>query len=140
MGRWGRTVGAVSLLALLTACGSNGAEPAGGSSPMPSALDTSPATPAPEPQPDDGVRIDIALEDGSITPTGDRVEVEAGEPVTLHVDSDTNDEIHVHSDPEHEFEVGPGPDQSFTFTVDVPGRVDVESHATDRTIVQLLVR
>lgn len=126
MGRWGRTVGAVSLLALLTACGSNGAEPAGGSSPT---------TP-----PDDGVRIDIALEDGSITPTGDRVEVEAGEPVTLHVDSDTNDEIHVHSDPEHEFEVGPGPDQSFTFTVDVPGRVDVESHATDRTIVQLLVR
>lgn len=92
------------------------------------------------PEPTDGTTIDVVIEDGTITPTGGRVEAEVGEPVTLRVDSDASDEIHVHSDPEHEFAVVPGPDQSFTFTVDVPGQVAVESHELDRTVVQLLVR
>lgn len=98
------------------------------------------ASPGPVPSAEPGTPIDVVIADGSVTPTGDRVEVEAGEPVTLRINSDAVDEIHVHSDPEHEFAVAPGGDQSFTFTVDVPGEVAVESHELDRTIVQLLVR
>ncbi len=119
-------IGCARVLAVVAAAGVMAAGCAGSPDPVPSAAPGSP--------------IDVVIADGSVTPTGDRVEVEAGEPVSLRIDSDAVDEIHVHSDPEHEFAVEPGDDQTFTFTVDVPGQVAVESHGLDRTIVQLLVR
>lgn len=119
-----RAVASMSVLVLAAACGTQASEPESAAAP------TSPAR----------TTVDIAIEGGSIRPTGDRIEVEIGEPITLRVDSDAPDEIHVHSDPEHEFAVVPGSGQTFTFTVDVPGQVAVESHELGRTIVQLLAR
>lgn len=87
-----------------------------------------------------GIKVDIAIEEGTVSPQGERVEVAPGEPVTLHVTSDADEVLHVHSEPEHEYEVSPGDDKSFTFTVDVPGQVAVEAHHLDVTIVQLVVR
>ncbi len=87
-----------------------------------------------------GTVVEIAIEDGRVTPQGERVEVEAGTPVTLAVTSDADEEIHVHSDPEHTYQVGPGDSIEKTFTLDTPGQVAVEAHHLDVTIVQLVVR
>ncbi len=43
----------------------------------------------------------------------------------------------MHSEPEHEFEIKPGPEQTFTFTVDTPGTIEVESHGLDTVILKL---
>jgi hypothetical protein len=46
----------------------------------------------------------------------------------------------VHSTPEHKFDVEAKPNQSFQFTVDVPGKVDVELHKVDKTIATITVQ
>jgi hypothetical protein len=67
------------------------------------------------------------------------MEVEAGEPIVIRVNSDAADELHVHSTPEHSFAISPTNGQSFQFTVDVPGRVDVELHQRHVTIATITV-
>ena len=76
----------------------------------------------------------------TVTPNGDRVEVQVGQPIELVVKADAEGEIHVHSDPEHELEYGAGTTTLPTFTIDKPGIVEVESHALEKTIVQLEVK
>jgi hypothetical protein len=84
--------------------------------------------------------IDVTIEGDSITPNGDRVEVEVGQPIELVVKSDAAGEIHVHSDPEQELEYGSGTTTLKSFTIDKPGIVEVESHELEKTIVQLEVK
>lgn len=84
--------------------------------------------------------VDISIRDHKVTPRGKRIEVKVGQPVTLRVTSDSEDEIHVHSDPENEYGISPGPSRDFTFRIDTPGQVAVESHHLEVTIVQLVVR
>lgn len=123
---------------VLAGCGGSDADgPDEGARPT---ATTSTPTESEAPAQDEGVAVDVTIEDGTVTPQGDRVEVSVGEPVTLNVTTDVADEIHVHSDPEHSFEVEGGDAKSFTFTVDTPGQVAVESHHADVTIVQLVVR
>jgi hypothetical protein len=86
------------------------------------------------------VVVDIAVKDGKVTPQGDRVDVQVGQKVTLHITSDAEEAIHVHSEPEHEYEVGPGDDVEKSFTIDTPGQIAVEAHHLDVTIAQLVVR
>lgn len=89
---------------------------------------------------DGPVTVDIAIKDGKVTPQGDRVDVKVGQKVTLHITSDTDEEIHVHSEPEHEYEVKPGDDVEESFTIETPGQVAVEAHHLEATIVQLVVK
>ena len=85
--------------------------------------------------------VPIVIEVGKVTPQGKRVEVEVGQNVTLRVTSDSDDEVHVHSSPEREFKISAGMKaRTFTFSIDTPGQVDVESHHLGVTIVQLVVR
>lgn len=84
--------------------------------------------------------LDIRIAGASVTPVNARTETRAGMPITLVVDSDAEDELHVHATPEHTFAVHPGEDQRFTFTVDVPGRVDVELHRANLTVTTIYVR
>lgn len=87
------------------------------------------------------VRVEVTLEDGAATPSGDTVTVRSGQPVELVVTSDRADEIHVHSDPEQEFEVEAGStDEVFLFTLDTPGTYEVESHELGLVIVRVQVR
>jgi hypothetical protein len=120
---------------LLLMCGCGGSDTGTvSSSPDPSAEQTAEeAAPA-------GVVVDIAIKDGKVTPQGDRVDVKAGQRVTLRITSDAAEEIHVHSDPEHTYQVKPGDSVEESFTSDVPGQVAVEAHHLDVTIVQLVVR
>ena len=83
--------------------------------------------------------IEVAFDDGSVTPNGERVEVAAGQPVELVVKASEPGTIHVHSTPEQELEYGAGT-TTLKFTIDTPGVVDVESHDLEVTIVQLEVR
>jgi hypothetical protein len=89
---------------------------------------------------DKPVTVDITEKDGQIEPVGKVVPASIGQDITLVVTSDADDEIHVHSDPEHEFEVAAGDeDKEFTFSVDTPGRIEVESHELEVTILKLEV-
>ena len=95
-------------------------------------------TPAPSSSGGDPVTVEITFSDGEVTPMGERVEVEAGEPIELVVDADEPGELHVHSTPEEEFEYKAG-SSSFELTLDQPGVVDVEAHDPKVVIVQLEV-
>lgn len=108
---------ATALLTCLTACGSDGDDGGGSSEP---------------------VRVEITFADGEVTPAGDRVEAEAGEPIDLVVTADEPGTLHIHSDPEQELSY-PAGEKTFEIQVDRPGVVDVESHELDVVIVQLEV-
>jgi hypothetical protein len=89
---------------------------------------------------DQPVTVDITEKDGKIEPVGKVVKASTGQDITLVVTSDVKDEIHVHSDPEHEFEVAAGDEEKeFTFSVDTPGTIEVESHGVEVTILKLEV-
>lgn len=83
--------------------------------------------------------IEITISEGSVTPSGERVEVGAGEEVELLVKADEPGELHVHSTPEQELEYGAGT-TNLTLTIAEPGVVDVEAHGLEGVIVQLEVR
>lgn len=84
--------------------------------------------------------IPVRLAGGAVTPDDTRLEAAVGQPIELVVDSDTGDELHVHSTPDHTFEVKPAAGQRFSFTVAVPGRVEIELHDAGRTVATVLVR
>ena len=84
--------------------------------------------------------IQVTVEGDSITPNGDRVEVERNQDVELEITADAPGEIHVHSDPEQELEYDEGSTTVTIQGIDKPGTVDVESHTLDKVIVQLEVR
>ena len=88
----------------------------------------------------DAVVLDITIADGTVNPANAELSARINEPITLNVTSDADDELHVHAVPEHEFEVKPGAAQRFEFTVDVPGRVEIELHHLNRTVAVLQVR
>lgn len=87
-----------------------------------------------------GLVIDVKVSAGKVDPTNAQFDAKRGEPIQLRVTSDVADELHVHSVPDHTFAVEAKPDQVFTFTVDVPGKVDVELHDLDRVVATIQVR
>ena len=88
---------------------------------------------------EDPVVVEITFKDGEVEPNGERVEVDAGQPIDLEVTADEPGEIHVHSDPEHELAYDAGT-ETFEIQIDRPGVVEVESHDLDQVIVQLEVK
>src|SRR2546423_14688759 len=87
-----------------------------------------------------GLTIDITSSNGNVNPTNAELKAKAGQPIQLRVNSDAPDELHVHSVPDHPFPVEAKPNQTFQFTVDVPGRVEVELHKLDRTVATIQVQ
>jgi hypothetical protein len=87
---------------------------------------------------DNAAVVEITFSGGSVTPNGERVEVEAGQPIELVVNADEPGELHVHSSPEQELEY-PAGTTTLELTLDQPGVVDVESHDPKAVIVQLEV-
>lgn len=123
----------VLVAALLTAgCAASGP-------PEPSGPQQS-ATAAPAPDAAQSVRIDMRIAGGVVSPVDSRIDAKAGQPIEVIVDSDATDELHVHANPEHTFAVTVGTAQRFRFTVEVPGRVDIELHHAGVTVATLLVR
>jgi hypothetical protein len=111
-----------------------------GSSDSPAVSSSSVSPPSSSSATTAGLSVDITISGGTVTPTNATLQARIGEPITLHVDSDATDELHVHSVPDHEFEVEAKPGQTFDFTVDVPGSVEVELHHLNRTVATIQVR
>ena len=84
--------------------------------------------------------IDVTIKDGNVTPTNQQLQAAVKEQIVIRVNSDTADELHVHSTPDHTFNVEPKPAQSLQFSVDVPGKVDVELHHLNRTVATIQVQ
>jgi sporulation-control protein spo0M len=137
-----RTLLALVAAALITAgCGgSNGTNSASGtaSSSQPSTI--SPSDMSNDQAPPTRLEIDVDIKGGKVTPTNQQLQAGVKEQVIVRVDSDAADELHVHSVPEHKFNVEAKPAQTFQFTVDVPGKVDVELHKLDKTIATITVQ
>jgi hypothetical protein len=87
----------------------------------------------------EGLSVDITISRGQVTPANATLQAAVHQPITLHVTSDVTDELHVHSVPDHKFEVAATANQTFQFSVDVPGSVDVELHHLDRTVATIHV-
>lgn len=122
--RWGALVVLSGLL--VTGCASS--EPP-----------TAPSTSAPAGD-SDSLVVAVRIAAGSVSPADVRLETRVGRPIEVVVDSDADDELHVHATPQHTFAITPGTGQRFRFTVDVPGRVEIELHLAGRTVATLLVR
>jgi hypothetical protein len=84
--------------------------------------------------------VNVTIANQQVNPTNATLQAKTGQPITFNVTSDAADELHVHSVPDHKFEIAAAPNQTFRFTVDVPGNVDVELHHLDRTIATIQVR
>lgn len=138
-----QTLTAFTATALITAgCGgSTGSETPPSTSGAPA---TPSATDAPQlsdqQAPPDRLVVDVTIKGGEVTPTNAQFESKAKEPIVIRVNSDVADQLHVHSNPEHTFNVEPKNGQSFQFTVDVPGKVDIELHELNRTIGTVTVQ
>jgi hypothetical protein len=128
---------------IIAGCGgSNSPEGAAGGSAQPSGQPStvSPSDMSNEQAPPTRLDIDVAIKGGSVTPTNQQLQAGVKEQIIIRVDSDAADELHVHSTPEHKFNVEAKPMQSFQFTVDVPGKVDVELHHLNKTIATITVQ
>jgi major membrane immunogen (membrane-anchored lipoprotein) len=127
-----RVVVVLTILAFVAGCG--GSKTSGpSSSPNQQASQSQPQTPA-------GLVVDITISNGAVTPANAEFKAKVGQPITLRVNSDATDELHVHSVPDHEFEIQAKPNQTFQFSIDVPGQVEVELHKLDRTVATIQVQ
>ena len=131
----------ITAAALITAgCGgSNSSNSASNSTSASQPSTVSPLDMSNEQAPPARLEIDVDIKGGNVTPTNQQLQAAVKEQIVVRVNSDAADELHVHSTPEHSFNVEAKPMQIFQFTVDVPGKVDVELHKLNKTIATIQV-
>jgi hypothetical protein len=132
----------ITAAALITAgCGgSNSSDSASNSTSASQPSTVSPSDMSNEQAPPARLEIDVDIKGGNVTPTNQQLQAAVKEQIVVRVNSDAADQLHVHSTPEHSFNVEAKPMQIFQFTVDVPGRVDVELHKLNKTIATITVQ
>jgi hypothetical protein len=137
-----RTLAILTAAALITAgCGgSNNSDNASGSATSSQPSTVSPSDMSNEQAPPTRLVIDVDIKGGNVNPTNEQLQAAVKEQIVIRVNSDAADELQVHSTPEHSFNVAAKPMQSFQFTVDVPGKVDVELHKLSKTIATVAVQ
>ncbi|MGI8456734.1 MAG: hypothetical protein ACR2LI_01285 [Propionibacteriaceae bacterium] len=141
------------LIVLLAGCGTEPANPdatssAAASSAVPTSSTPASSTPASSTAPSasstdtpaDQVRLDIRLENGTVSPNGRKIDIRKGQTVALTVTSDHDDEVHVHGDYDIELPVSSGTSVTKSFVADKTGSVEVESHHPEKIIAILNVR
>jgi hypothetical protein len=127
---------ALAAAALITA-GCGGSENAAGTestgaSPSPSTVSPSDMS--------NRLELEVTIKGGTVTPTNEQLQAAVSEQIIIRVNSDVADELHVHSNPEHTFKIEAKPGQTFQFTAEVPGQVDVELHQLKKTIATIAVQ
>ena len=81
--------------------------------------------------------FDLSIRDGTMNPG--EIEVREGDRVTLRLTSEAPTEVHVHGY-DLEEEVSPGEAATLSFDADLPGRFEIEDHASEDVLVVLLVQ
>ena len=127
----------VALLAILALAGCGGSKSTGGGTAT-SAPQTTPGQTANSGQA--GLVVDVTINNGNVTPTNAKLQAKVHQPIEFRVSSDAADELHVHSVPDHMFPIEAKLGQTFQFSVDVPGQVDVELHHLDKTVATISVQ
>jgi hypothetical protein len=107
-------------------------------SPSPSTV--SPSDMSNEQAPPTRLELEVTIKGGTVTPTNEQLQAAVKEQIIIRVNSDVADELHVHSNPEHTFKIEAKPAQTFQFTAEVPGQVDVELHQLKKTIATIAVQ
>jgi hypothetical protein len=120
--------------------GSTGSDSASSSTSGSQPSTVSPSDMSNDQAPPTRLAIDVDIKGGNVTPTNQQLQAGVKEQIIIRVNSDAADELHVHSTPEHKFNVEAKPMQMFQFTVDVPGKVDVELHKLNKTIATITVQ
>lgn len=95
---------------------------------------STPAAPPGEP-----VTLTAELADGGVTVPEEAPEVSRGTEVTLQVTSDGPAEVHVHGFDEY-IRLDAAGTGEVTFTADIPGVFEIETHDTGLLIYRLAVR
>lgn len=87
------------------------------------------------------VTVEVTVEGDTVTPSGDRVEVDVNQPVDIVITSDAPGELHVHSSPETTREFTSGENEPIGLRFDRPGIVEVELHEPfEGPVVELEIR
>ncbi|MEV7415690.1 hypothetical protein [Streptomyces sp. NPDC089919] len=120
-----------------TGAGSGAAAGSGGHARPSPGAPTAPAPTAPAPTVDRTVAI--AVRGGRVQPPPGRIELRRGQRLALVVTSDTADTLHVHGY-DKELALPAGHPATLVLTVDRTGLFEVETHASDLVLTQLLVR
>jgi ABC-type glycerol-3-phosphate transport system substrate-binding protein len=134
-----RTLIALTAAALITAgCGGPNVEESAPANTQPTTVN--PTDMPNEQAPPSRLVIEVTIKGGTVTPTNEQLQAAIKQQIVIRVDSDVADELHVHSNPEHTFKVEAKPAQSFQFTADAPGKVDVELHQLKQIIATIQVQ
>jgi len=124
---------------VLAGCGGGGGSVSTQSSSAPAST-VNPSDMQNEQAPPDRLVIQVTIARGEVTPTNEQLETKVKNPIVVQINSDAADELHIHSTPEHTFKVEPKSGQQFQFSVDVPGKVDIELHNAQKTIATVQVQ
>lgn len=128
--------------ALITAgCGgSNGTDNASGTASSSQPSTVSPSDMSNQQAPPARLVIDVDIKGGNVTPSNQQLQAGVKQQIVVRLNSDAADELRVNSTPEHTFKVEAKPMQSFQFTVDGPGKVDVALQQLSKTIATIQVQ
>jgi ABC-type glycerol-3-phosphate transport system substrate-binding protein len=124
---------------LLAGCGGGG-DSENAQSSSPSVTTVNPSDMQNEQAAPDRLLIDVTIKGGEVNPTNAALEAKTKEQIVVKVNSDVADELHVHSTPDHTFKIEAKPAQQFQFSVDVPGKVDIELHDLNKTVATVQVQ
>jgi FtsP/CotA-like multicopper oxidase with cupredoxin domain len=109
--------------------------PAGSSAPptpRPSAATRKPSSPAAD------TTIAVVIADGKVSPNAENVRVKEGQTVQVTITSDVDESIHVHGY-DQTAEASAGKPGAVTFTADVKGVFEIETHESAQLVAKLIV-
>lgn len=107
-------------------------------SPSPATPSRSVSTVRPSASPAADVVVEVRIANGKVEPNVQTVKVRAGQKVMITMISDVADSIHVHGY-DKTLEVKPNKPGSLTFTADVKGVFEIETHETAKLVAKLNV-
>jgi heme/copper-type cytochrome/quinol oxidase subunit 2 len=84
------------------------------------------------------VNIDVTIAGGKVSPSTQTVKANAGQTVKITVTSDVEDQLHVHGY-DKEVDLMPGKPGSVTFTADIKGTFEIETHESGKLLAKLVV-
>ena len=100
--------------------------------PRPSAATRKPSSPAAD------TTIAVVIADGKVSPNAGNVRVKEGQTVQVTITSDVDESIHVHGY-DQTAEASPGKPGAVTFTADVKGVFEIETHESAKLVAKLIV-